>query len=361
MTVAIVALSGRALAAAARRAGERCCVVDCFADEDTRALAQRCIRVDGALAHGFTAALLRGALPGLDISGIVYGAGFEADPALLAILAETAPVLGNPPEIVAAVKDPTRLAATLAALGLPHPQTRLAPPEHGEGWLSKRVGGSGGVHIRRAGAVAPGRYYQREVAGRPVSVLFVADGRRARTIGFSAQWCDATPEQPFRYGGCVTPAGLGMRLEEVLAEACDAIVRATGLVGLNSLDLLVAGEGFHVIEINPRPGATLDIFDGSGALKLWPLHLAGIRGGLPAVPRAPAGGRAASLVYAPRPLTVPPGFAWPDWAADRSSAGSVMASGDPVCTVLASAATAEDAEQTVRERAHRILAALGAI
>jgi hypothetical protein len=38
-----------------------------------------------------------------------------------------------------------------------------------------------------------------------------------------------------------------------------------------------------------------------------------------------------------------------------------MASGDPVCTVLASAATAEDAEQTVRERARRILAALGAI
>ena len=136
MTVAIVALSGRALAAAARRAGERCCVVDCFADEDTRALAQRCIRIEGALSAGFTAASLRGALSGLDVSGIVYGTGFEADPALLAVLAATAPVLGNPPEVVAAVKDPMRLAATLAALGLPHPETRLAPPERPEGWLS---------------------------------------------------------------------------------------------------------------------------------------------------------------------------------------------------------------------------------
>jgi predicted ATP-grasp superfamily ATP-dependent carboligase len=260
--------------------------------------------------------------------------------------------------VVAAVKDPLRLAATLRALGLPHPEMRLATPT-GEGWLRKRIGGSGGGHVRKGSAATPGYNFQRRVPGRPVSVLFIADGRHARTVGFSAQWCNPTAEQPFRYGGCVAPAGLGMRLEAALAEACSAIVRATGLIGLNSLDLLIEEDGFHCIEINPRPGATLDIFDGSGALRLWPVHLAGVGGALAEVPAPSAEARAAALVYAWCRLVVPADFPWPVWTADRSIPGTVIGPGDPVCTVLAQAATAHEAEDAVNERATEILAALG--
>jgi predicted ATP-grasp superfamily ATP-dependent carboligase len=357
VTIAVVALSGRALAAAARRAGDACHVIDFFADDDTRALAQSCTRIESPLADGFAAAPLREALSRLGPSGIVYGAGFEVDPTLLRAMRDVAPLLGNPPETVAAVKHPLRLAETLRSLGLPHPETQLAAPT-GEGWLRKRIGGSGGAHIERCADAIPDRYFQQCVSGRPASALFVADGHRASIVGFSAQWSDPAPGQPFRYGGCVTPAGLGAPLESRLADACDALARVSGLRGLNSLDLLVDGGDFRILEINPRPGATLDIFDGFGDLRLWRLHLAGVQGVLPGIPATPSTARAAAVVYAPRRIVVGRGFAWPDWAVDRSPAGSVIADGDPVCTVLAQAATARGARLAVDRRAARILTQL---
>ncbi|MBV8536737.1 MAG: tetrahydromethanopterin C1 transfer protein, partial [Alphaproteobacteria bacterium] len=117
--VLIAALSGRALAAAAHRARVRTIVLDRFADEDTARLATSCTALPPADFRGrrgfarrpFLAALRR--LRGR-VEGLVYGAGFEHDPALLADAAQIVPILGNPPDVVAAVKDPFRFAALLA-------------------------------------------------------------------------------------------------------------------------------------------------------------------------------------------------------------------------------------------------------
>ena len=57
------------------------------------------------------------------------------------------------------------------------------------------------------------------------------------------------------------PAGLTSKLEDKLRRAAQAITAASGLLGLNSIDFLVDGNEYTLIEINPRPGATLDIFD----------------------------------------------------------------------------------------------------
>ncbi len=150
-------------------------------------------------------------------------------------------------------------------------------------------------------------------------------------------------------------------LAAAVAAACDAITRAAGLVGLNSIDLLVAADAFHIIEINPRPGATLDIFDGLGGRSLWRLHLAGVGGRLPP-PRshAPTAARAAAIVYARSALDVPRAMTWPDWVADRGGPGSRVAAGDPVCTVRAVATSAVAARCLAERRAGEILTRLGA-
>src|SRR5262252_1664416 len=103
----VVALSGRALAAAARRAGRRARVLDLFGDMDTRALADACLAVDGSLESGFeSAALLRAAerlAPAAEPPryGLVYGAGLESLPHSLARLAEGRRLYGNAPAAVA--------------------------------------------------------------------------------------------------------------------------------------------------------------------------------------------------------------------------------------------------------------------
>jgi predicted ATP-grasp superfamily ATP-dependent carboligase len=295
-----------------------------------------------------------------EVRGLIYGAGFEHDPALLGAMGALVPLLGNSPATVAASKDPLAFAALLARLGLPHPPTTRAPPG-GDGWLCKQIGGSGGTHIAPAQTASAdaGVYFQRHVSGRALSAAFLADGRSAQVLGFSEQWTAGDAAAPFRYGGCAGPVSLPPALAAAIAAACRAVAAGLGLVGLNSLDLLIDGERFHIIEVNPRPGATLDIFDGLGGVALWRLHLDAVAGRLPsAAAGAAAEARAAAIVYAADRIAIPATMTWPAWTADRSNAGTVIDRGEPVCTVRARAATAVAARASAEGRRTRLLAQL---
>src|SRR5579864_2980327 len=141
-----VALSARALAAAAQRAGARVIALDLFGDEDTAAAADECFTVarrssplplwerEKSLAFDREALLEAVEQRRGKVSGLVYGAGFEQDLSLLAALESRVSILGNRAGVVAAVKDPLGFAALLARLGAPHPETGLEAPADGE-WL----------------------------------------------------------------------------------------------------------------------------------------------------------------------------------------------------------------------------------
>ena len=280
----IAAVSGRQLAHAARRAGFTPLVADFFADTDTQAAAHACRKLGGDIASGMRRQTLLPALRALaarapsPILGLVYGAGFEDRPALLTLIAKHWPLLGNTAATVARLKAPESFFTELDRLGIAHPATTSERPRKGAGWIAKRKGGAGGSHIapsrlqRDAGSI----YYQERVAGRAVSALFLANGRRARVLGFSEQWTAPTPRSPFRYGGAVRPASLRPSVARQMASAVAAIARSFAIVGLASADFLVDGDEALLLEINPRPGATLDIFD-SGAKPLMRMHLEAIR------------------------------------------------------------------------------------
>jgi uncharacterized protein len=358
----IAALSARALAASAHRAGQRAVALDLFGDEDLQAAVLDHAVVPGDPFGGFDEAALLAAAERLAPAGrghrLVYGGGFEARPALLAALGRGREICGNAPETLARLKDPGTFFALLDELGLPHPEVALRPPADPAGWLVKRIGGAGGSHVRPAGGVepAPGLYYQRHTDGRPVSALIAGDGEGGRLLGFSEQW--PSPDgaaQPFRFGGAAQPAIVPPKVFAAIAVALFPLFRATGLRGLASLDLLVAENGFAVLEINPRPGATLDIFDGDGADSLFAIHVAACAGRLPARWRPPAAARALQVVYADRPFEVPAARQWPDWVADRPRGETRVERGDPICTVLAEATTAGAARRLVADRRARIL------
>ncbi len=362
----LVALSGRALAVAARRAGRQGYVLDLFGDTDTRSHSLDSIVVAGSLEHGFDESALLAAAerlaPAGSQVGLVYGAGLEDRPDLIARLSRGRQLYGNRPETVATAKDPRAFFAMLERLGVPHPETRFAPPADLENWLVKRIGGSGGAHVAPA-ASATGRvrdrYYQRRLPGRPIGASFLADGRRAFLLGFSEQWAwSRGDEDSFRFGGALQPAPLHPGVVEAMPGLLDAIVPEIGFVGLNSLDLLVDGDRFAVIEVNPRPGANLDIFDGSDPAALFGLHLRACDGELPTSWRAPQQATAMAVVYAERPSRVDPKPQWPDWVADRPAPGARIEPGAPVCTVLAAAPTVDLLRPLVRWRVAAILAGL---
>lgn len=361
--VLIAALSGRALAASARRAGYAPLVADLFNDLDTRQLATASVQTRGCLSRGFGQAALLESLDRLAAlrtpEGVVYGSGFEDRPALLRAMASRHKLLGNPPEVIALVKDPEGVAALCDRLGITHPKPVRVADSNGAS-LIKRAGASGGAHITQArpGQVAPARHYmQPRLEGTPLSALFLGNGSRAMLLGTSRQWTDPTPAHPYRYGGAVRPARAPDRWQDEIAGIVSRLTEAMGLVGLNSVDFILGTDDLQLLEINPRPGATLDVFADSGG-QLFALHVDACRGRLPDHPPRFLGAAASAIVYAPCPLRVPEGMAWPHWAADRQKSGRVRANA-PLCTVLAKAADASAAERLVRQRRTAILSGVG--
>ncbi|KXF77514.1 hypothetical protein ATN84_09090 [Paramesorhizobium deserti] len=358
--VLIAAISGRSLAAAACRAGFRPFVADLFNDSDTLRLAERAIRLPGNLQTGIEpdglverlAALADGDVP----QAVIYGSGFERTPEMVDAIARHFFVAGNSARTMRAVKDPASLAALCTSLGIPHPEIRMDRPERLDGWLMKLAGGAGGSHVTLAGAGAdkPDRYFQRFVEGRNISALFIADGKEVRLIGFSRQWSAPSETSPYRYGGAVRLLRYHKRKRAQIGAWLTMLTARTGLVGLCSADFIDGPSGLWLIEINPRPGATLDIFD-SKETPLLREHLNAVRGTTVKRP-AYAGSVASAIAYTSHPIQLFPPIEWPDMTADHQPPGSVLDAGDPVCTVFASARSAASAERAVKSRIRALAA-----
>jgi predicted ATP-grasp superfamily ATP-dependent carboligase len=344
----IVASSARLLAQAAARAGHPVCALDFFNDADTCRFALAAEPVDGRPGEvpGFDAEdLLRRAsrlCPPSRCLGLVYGAGFEDDTATLARLARGRELLGNPPEQVARLKDPVEFFGLLDRLGIAHPKTVLAAPARPGGWLYKRCGASGGAHVTDASAArgspaAGSGYFQRRAPGRSLSVLFLADGRRAEVIGISRQLARGVAHRRYEYAGAVGPVAVPAAVSRTLREAVQALVAHTGLIGCNSLDFLLAGERLSVLEINPRPSATMDLYDPSWPGGLFDAHVRACRGQLPlaGARRRASPVRAHAIVYADAPVRIAENAAFPSWCSDIPRPGCTVAVDAPVCTVHA--------------------------
>jgi uncharacterized protein len=289
--------------------------------------------------------------------GIVCGTGFEDRTKLLECVAERWPLFGNAASVVAGIKDPENLAAFCRRAAVAFPGFELTKPPALDDWLAKRTGGAGGAHIKTASDAAGSKtvYYQRKMPGAAISALFLADGRRAELLGFSTQWCSPVAGKPYRYGGAVRPAPLALATEASLASAVDRLTAAASLVGLNSADFLVDDDRYWLLEVNPRPGATLDIFEPPGG-SLCALHMAACTGSLAVAPHYGEGAKASAVVYAEEDIPSFPALEWPDWTADRPRAGSAIEAGGPLCTVYACGPVASGAKTLADERCQIVLA-----
>lgn len=350
-----MAVCARPYVTAAVQAGYRVAAFDAFQDAETLRLAvygARIPYVDG----GFAAGPLLDALGSLDTSRatVVLGSGLERDLELLEMISRRFRVAGNPPRTVSLVKRPERFFPLLDTLGIAHPETRLHPPPQSVGWLSKRTGGSGGTHVRYYDG-APADYYQRVAPGRPVSVLFLADGAHAEIVGFNAQWPTPAPDMPFRFGGIVSNADLPLQAKTAMTQAVELVTAVAGLRGLNSMDFMLDGTQPLALEINPRLSASFALYDAS---RLLQAHLSASKGRPHQPWKNEAGACALQVVYAGAGFTVDEGMEWPSWVMDVPLPGTQISPGEPVCTVHARAPSADAAQALVFARACQIEAQL---
>ncbi len=346
----IVATSGRALAQCAARSGFTSVVLDCFADVDTRATGKTVRRVADSSGIRFDAERLLSTAkqfaPPAKTDAMIYGAGFESDPALLESFAQRYRVCGNPPDIIRQVKHPETFHRLLDLAGLPYPETRLVPPENPDGWLVKRIGGAGGQDVQPCGArpfETDCDYVQRAIPGTVCSALFLADKRRARIVGFS----EALPTGngaglPYAYGGAVSQAAVSPGIRVELSSKLDKLVALAGLVGLNGIDFVVDRDSFWVLELNPRPTATLELYDPEFAEGLLRAHVSVCLCEPIKLEQHWGPVRGHTIVFARSKVSVPPDWQPESWCSDIPCPDVLISAGMPICSVRAAGKSRAD-------------------
>ncbi len=339
----------------ARRAGYTLVVGDVFGDEDTREMAMQwhaigepdAMRLDAERTLAVTERVVR-EYPGIRI---LIGTGFEDQPELVTALAKLAPVLGNTASTIAALKDPVGCCNMLRDIGISTPDTQVEAPDNPSGWLAKQAGSAGGFHVRlaRGVAAAPGTYFQRHVAGQPMSATLLADGKSCTVLGINELLIGVGAAR-WAYAGAVTQAALHITHQQRLLQRLIDVVGMTGLRGLGSVDFVFTGRQCIWLEINPRPTATAELYDPDWVRGLITAHIAGFAGAVPISGPAAKAARAHITFFAPTDVEIPEDFPWPSWTTDFPMPGRIVATGSPLCTVHASGRTATEARYQLRRR-----------
>ncbi|WP_020562578.1 ATP-grasp domain-containing protein [Methylosarcina fibrata] len=330
----IVAGSGRSLAEASARAGMKPLVVDLFGDADMRNSAIDSITVP-ALDAAHLMASVEYFVRHYPVRHLVYGSGIEPHPESLGDLDGRIRILGNSPETFIRLQNKVEFFSVLSELNIPFPEVVFtAPPEKDGRWLVKPRQGQGGFGIRRYGPDCPAPssvYWQRFEPGTSHSVLFLANGQEARIVGFNTQWTVALPpDQEFVFAGIVNDCPLSGGQRSAIMGWLSRCVPVFGLKGINSLDFVKSGDRLLVLEINARPSASMQLYDGmlSG-------HVLAAQGRFPDKLPERSGVRGMQIVYAESDWVVPAGFEWPEGCVDRPAEGGLCRKGQPVCSIIA--------------------------
>ena len=222
------------------------------------------------------------------------------------------------------------------------------------------VGSLGNVTQRGADLGGPSfsaSYYQREAPGVPMSVLFLANGVDVSLIGFNRLLFAASGDRPFVFQGAVGPVAFPQACADAVRQAVSRITRHVGLLGLNSMDFLFEDGRISVLEVNPRPSATLELHDNRLRGGLMNAHLVACRErSLPdEVPVGIKPVRGMQVVYAGAALQATRRgrvrLQELGWCHDIGREGTRTGCGEPLCSV---SALAEDEKAVLAQLAQRV-------
>jgi len=365
----VAGLTTRALAVSAARAGWEVTAVDAFGDLDLRACARVIALPRGD--HGYDPSAAAEAAREVPADAAAYTSNLENYPSAVAALCAGRRLLGNSRPVLERVRDPLAVMRALRRQGFDAPACRAGPPrtERTGRWLLKprRSGGGHGTSAWRPGLpVRRHQYLQQRIPGIPGSVVFLADGRRALTLGLSRQIVGqrAFGARGFRYCGSLMGRGLFGAEPDLLrraAEIADTVTREFGLVGLNGVDFIARAGVPWPIEVNPRYSSSMELLERGSATSLFAVHRDACMGRLPKAP-APSGpgvlGKA--IVFARRDVITGDTRSWlrDPAIADVPHPGERIRRGRPVCTVFAAAMNADACLRALAAKATAIYRAV---
>jgi uncharacterized protein len=410
--ILVVGSSGRVAAQALLQAGYTVDVFDCFGDLDTIKAARQWTLVPDTEnapflpSHTALIPLVQEWKSRHPSGGILPTSGFESAPETLSALHALGDCLGNTAQSVQACKNPWEFAQICQQEGFHTPLLfKQSPftspsPSHGarpdldsassqfdltlvrknpidpnlpepQNWLQKKSGASGGSHVQRIDAEKANQlqapfYAQHYIEGRALSALFLCEPNTTTVLSLQEQYLAPTHTTPYRFGGLVTDSTIPERAQDLLIHACKTLARRFKLIGLNGLDAIWDGTQLWLLEINPRPPASLALFSPKEAACLFSAHIMAcwhnIHPAANAIHHIKPHNSAVSafeplftqyrmdylqnphnllnrgmaIVYANAQLSIPADFQFPPSCHDLPSLPRTFQAGDPVCSVVVS-------------------------
>lgn len=339
-----IARSGRIIAQSLQRAGYKVIVLDQFGDLDTRSSCCSFYRLtDFSIEHVKSKLdLISKQTDFAQQPAVIYGSGTDSNPELLAHLGKSFRLLGNPVNVVTTVRTPQVFFPLLKKLDIQYPPVQFKRPNCLKNWLAKLQNCEGGAGVipadqfdNQEGSEIP-VYYQKRLQGTPFSVLFLARPGHFRIIGLHRHFCTQDfNSRPYFMQAIISGFRLPNQHYKILTDWIERLVAATGLTGLNSMDCLFSEGQLYVLEINPRPGASVCLYEDNYQGGLLKQHIHSFTGEEWDIQIKNPRISGYWICYADRELTITEQPIWPNWIADRPPPETRFNPGDPICTVKA--------------------------
>jgi predicted ATP-grasp superfamily ATP-dependent carboligase len=361
--VILLGASTRAAAGSARRAGWTPWCADLFGDADLQSIATvRKVPIE-AYPHG-----LLDVLAEAPQAPVIYTGALENRPDLVARIDR--PLWGNSPDVLRAIRAPSRWTQCLQAHSLPSPAIAEEPRSAGR-WLLKprKSAGGFGIQVYVGQPFNPLTHFLQEwIDGVPCSAVFLGHEVSADLLGVTGQlagtsWLNAAG---FHYAGNIGPLLLDPTTKARWQHIGTVLTRSFCLRGLFGIDAILRDGVPWPIEINPRYTASVELLERGYARPLLPSHRAVFEKLPPptfdAPTDSPTCGKA--ILYARETFSFPKDGPWlAELAygggaeaayADIPPAGEIIEEGRPVLTLFAAGKTAAQCLGKLQEKAQAL-------
>lgn len=263
--IVLVGASVRSAAQSAGRAGFCVTGIDLFGDTDTQKACHRHFRFqqEGDLEHIVQACA---GVPVIRVGGL------GSHDLLFRRLAEVSETIGPPQWVCDQLRDLTRLRKLAASAGMRFPATfdhsksvgDVSREANGQ-WLRKQRDSCGGLGVRwhsEQQQVTPQEYLQKWIPGRSYGATLISDAVQARLLGVCRSLFTRHPSRPFVYAGSMGPVEVSPAVARSLCRLGRHVVATTKLRGLLNVDFLIDRSGAAwLLEINPRWSGSSELIE----------------------------------------------------------------------------------------------------
>ncbi|MDH5541891.1 MAG: ATP-grasp domain-containing protein [Nitrospinota bacterium] len=291
-----------------------------------------------------------------DMGPIIFCGPIEATPEVAEEASRTREVWNAPPDAMRRCRD-IRFLRSMASGGILYPSNDF----DGSGrWIRKDLYGAGGTSVSdyKGEKLHGSEYTQRYIQGGSIGATYFTSAGGTSLLGVTRHLNGyvAFRQPEFSFGGILYPAVIDDDADVMLEEFGKLAGDASGLRGFWGADFILGvDKRIWLLEINPRPTASLELIAKEHGIDIVSLQGESVRGGKDKHERLvqkPGRFSGTAVCYAEDDLIfASPGIWFEKGGRDLPYHGEAVKKGEPVLSLYAESGSAEGVMQKMEKLA----------